>query len=89
MSAKPKKTASQSLVSGLASRGSVSGYELPANILVGVFLGWVIQRYWPAAKPLGIFVGTLLGTVSGIWQIYKKSIIVKKAPKPAPPSEQA
>jgi F0F1-type ATP synthase assembly protein I len=46
-------------------------YDLAANVLVGVALGWGAQKLWPGLKPWGYAVGIVLGTVSGFYQMFK------------------
>ena len=48
-----------------------SQYDLAANVLVGLALGWGAQKLWPGLKPWGYAGGIVLGTVSGFYQMFK------------------
>lgn len=51
-------------------RYSGLGIELVATTLVGMFLGYVVDR-WFSTRPWGLIVGLILGAASGLWQAYK------------------
>ena len=54
--------------------GMVQGgahYDLAANVLVGLGLGWGLQKLWPGIKPWGYAGGIVLGTASGFYQMFK------------------
>lgn len=44
--------------------------ELAAAILVGGFLGWLID-YWAGTSPWFLLIFLMLGTVAGFWNVYK------------------
>jgi F0F1-type ATP synthase assembly protein I len=48
-----------------------AGYDLVANIIVGLGLGWLVQHFWPGCKPWGYAGGVLLGSVAGFYQLFK------------------
>lgn len=52
-------------------REASAGYDLAANIIFGLGLGWVAQRFWPEIKPWGYAAGILLGSISGFYQLFK------------------
>lgn len=57
---------------GLSNRDAGTGYDLVANIIVGLGLGWLAQWFWPAVRPWGYGAGIILGTFSGFYQIFKR-----------------
>ena len=46
-------------------------YDLAANVLVGLALGWGAQKLWPGLKPWGYAGGIVLGSISGFYQLFK------------------
>ena len=69
--------------SGWAEKASApaeaaAGYDLAANILVGLGLGWVVQRFFPGLKPWGYVGGLLLGAASGFYQLFTRYSRPKK-----------
>ena len=48
-----------------------SQYDLAANVLVGLALGWGAQKLWPGIKPWGYAGGIVLGAASGFYQMFK------------------
>lgn len=42
--------------------------SLPASILAGAAIGWIVDRYMFTA-PIGIAVGAIAGTCAGLWKI--------------------
>jgi F0F1-type ATP synthase assembly protein I len=67
---KPKRIGSvwQRASSG---REASAGYDIAANILVGLGLGWLLQRFFPGLKPWGYAGGIILGAISGFYQLFK------------------
>jgi F0F1-type ATP synthase assembly protein I len=59
-------------------REASAGYDLAANIIVGLGLGWLAQRFWPGIAPWGYVGGILLGSASGFYQLFKN----QSRPKP-------
>lgn len=54
-------------------RDASAGYDLAANVFVGLGLGAVVQHFFSGVKPWGYVVGLLLGTASGFYQLFKNS----------------
>ncbi len=71
MSAPDKKRPSTVWTRAGVGREASAGYDLAANILVGLGLGWLAQRWFPGLKPWGYFFGIVLGAVSGFYQLFK------------------
>jgi F0F1-type ATP synthase assembly protein I len=55
----------------VSSREAGAGYDLAANIFVGLALGWGAQKLWPGLTPWGYAGGILLGSLSGFYQLFK------------------
>lgn len=60
-------------------REASAGYDLAANIMVGLGLGWLAQRWFPELTPWGYVTGILLGSASGFYQLFKS----QSRPKPS------
>ncbi len=60
------------LMNLVVTAGSL-GLTLFVCIFVGVFLGRVIDEYL-ATSPWGIIIFSLLGTISGFWSLYKRTM---------------
>lgn len=56
---------------GVARPEAGAGYDLSANIIVGLALGWGAQKIWPGIHPWGYAGGIILGSASGFYQLYK------------------
>lgn len=54
-------------------RGSSSGTDLAACVIVGLVLGWLCQRYWPASRPWGFLGFLFLGIAAGFFQLFRKN----------------
>ena len=67
---------------GLGDRDAGSGYDLAANIIVGLGLGWLAQLFWPGLRPWGYGGGIILGTCSGFYQIFKSQQRASAQKKP-------
>jgi F0F1-type ATP synthase assembly protein I len=50
---------------------SAVGYDLAANVVMGIGIGWVIMHFWPSTKPWSFLICMALGIISGFWQLYK------------------
>lgn len=48
-----------------------AGYDLAGNIIVGLGLGWLLQRWFPGLKPWGYVGGIILGSISGFYQLFR------------------
>jgi F0F1-type ATP synthase assembly protein I len=55
----------------------LSGNVLAGNVLVGVGLGYLAQRFFPGIKPWGYGAGVILGSISGFWQVLKHEGVFK------------
>ncbi|HTB21757.1 MAG TPA: AtpZ/AtpI family protein [bacterium] len=67
----------------LPQRSAASqGYDMAANVLVGVGLGWLAQHFFPGIRPWGLAAGTVLGAVSGFYQLFKAQGRSKSGKKP-------
>jgi F0F1-type ATP synthase assembly protein I len=55
----------------VSNREAGAGYDLAANIFVGLGLGWGAQKLWPGITPWGYAAGIILGTASGFYQLFK------------------
>lgn len=64
-------------------REASAGYDLAANIIFGLGLGWIAQRFFPQIKPWGYGVGILLGSISGFYQLFKQQ---GRPPQPKGPA---
>ncbi|RFB78872.1 AtpZ/AtpI family protein [Methylovirgula sp. 4M-Z18] len=51
--------------------------EFVAGILVGVFLGWVFDS-WLGTWPFMLIVFSMLGMLSGFWNIYRIAVAQQK-----------
>jgi F0F1-type ATP synthase assembly protein I len=65
------------------SRDSGAGYDLVANILVGLGLVWVARYFWPGLPKSLYGLGVVLGAISGFYQLFKSQ------PKAGPPKHLA
>ena len=54
-----------------AAKGSSAGYDLVANILVGLGLVWVARHFWPAIPKAWYAAGVVLGAASGFYHLFK------------------
>lgn len=52
---------------------SAKGTDLAACVIVGLVLGWLCQRYWPASRPWGFLGFLFLGIAAGFFQLFRKS----------------
>jgi F0F1-type ATP synthase assembly protein I len=79
----PLKAKGASAWRRLGDRDAGTGYDLAANIIVGLGLGWLAQKLWPAIHPWGYGGGIILGTISGFYQIFKSQqrASARKAPE--------
>jgi F0F1-type ATP synthase assembly protein I len=59
-------------------REASAGYDLAANIIVGLGLGWLLQRFFPGLSPWGYAGGIILGSISGFYQLFKQQQKPKK-----------
>jgi ATP synthase protein I len=66
---------------GLAFR---VGVELVSALLVGVGLGWLVDK-WLGTKPWGLVVFFFLGAAAGILNVYRTVAAMGQAPSAAPP----
>ena len=48
-----------------------AGYDLAANVFVGLAIGWGLHKLWPGLKPWGYVIGIVLGMASGFYQLFK------------------
>lgn len=46
------------------------GVDLTAALIVGVFLGWAVDR-WGGTSPWGLVVGFMLGAAAGVMNVYR------------------
>lgn len=65
------------------SQDASKGYDLVANILVGLGLGWLAQRYLGVPQPWGMVGGLVLGSASGFYQLFRGEAVARK-PEPGP-----
>lgn len=65
-------------------REASAGYDLAANIIVGLGLGWLAQRFFPGIRPWGYAGGIILGSISGFYQLFR----LQSKPKPEPRSKK-
>lgn len=79
----PKKRPSTVWTRASLGREASAGYDLAANIIVGIALGWLVQRWFPGLKPWGYFGGIVLGAASGFYQLFKS-----QQPKPKPKADE-
>ena len=56
---------------GQAFKGSMAGTDLAANVIVGLVLGYLCQRFLPWSRPWGFLLFLFLGIGAGFWQLYK------------------
>lgn len=68
----PDKRPSSIWTRAQAGREAAAGYDLAANVMVGLGLGWLAQRFWPGLHPWGYVGGLLLGAASGFYQLFKQ-----------------
>jgi len=61
---------------------AAAGYDLLANVLVGLGLGWLAQHFLPGIKPWGYVGGILLGSLSGFYQLFKTQNRTKAGGRP-------
>jgi F0F1-type ATP synthase assembly protein I len=54
------------------SQGEIPGQDMAANVLVGLGLGYLLERFWPQIKPFGLAGGLVLGAVSGFYQLFMR-----------------
>lgn len=80
MSEPTKRRASNLWTRAGVGREASAGYDLAANIIVGLGLGWLAQRWVPDLKPWGYFAGIVLGSISGFYQLFRSQ--AKPQPKP-------
>lgn len=76
-----------SLAANPASRlmqTSSAGYDMAANVLLGIGLGVAVDHFFPRSRPWGFLALMFLGIVSGFWQLYQTQVRrVKKTPAKA------
>ena len=63
------------------SRDSGAGYDLVANIVVGLGLVWIVRWIWPDISAKAYGFGVVLGAVSGFYQLFKLQARPKTPPK--------
>lgn len=64
-----------------AAKGSGAGYDLVANILVGLGIVWLVRRFWPELPKAWYAAGVVLGAASGFYHLFKaQSLPRKKGP---------
>jgi F0F1-type ATP synthase assembly protein I len=51
---------------------SSKGTDLAASVIVGLVLGWLCQKYWPASRPWGFLGFLFLGIAAGFFQLFRK-----------------
>jgi len=59
------------------------GFLLAAAVFVGSALGYLVDR-WTGGPPVGVFVGALIGMISGIYSVVR---LVQAFMTPNPPRE--
>ena len=62
------------------SRDSGAGYDLVANIIVGLGIVWVVRYFWPELPRSVYGFGVVFGAISGFYQLFRsQSDSAKKA----------
>ena len=59
------------------------GFLLAASVLVGIVLGWLIDR-WTGVGTVAVLVGAMLGMISGVYSVVR---LVQSLVKPDAPQE--
>ena len=66
------------------AQSSSAGYDLAANVLVGIGLGWACIHFFPATSPWGFLGFMALGILSGFWQLFRDQLRSSRKPGPKP-----
>jgi ATP synthase protein I len=66
----PEKSASSSADPSALARGFRLSTELVAGVLVGAFIGWLLDR-WLGISPWGLIVFLLLGFAAGVLNVIR------------------
>jgi ATP synthase protein I len=66
----PEKSASPSADPSAIARGFRLSTELVAGVLVGAFIGWLLDR-WLGISPWGLIVFLLLGFAAGVLNVIR------------------
>ncbi len=53
------------------AKDSGAGYDLVANIVVGLGVIWVARWIWPSLPKSAYGFGVVLGAISGFYQLFK------------------
>ena len=92
MSESPLKQKKPPLFNKLQNaQDSGAGYDLVGNIVVGLFLVWVLRHFWPEIPKAAYGGGVVLGAISGFYQLFKSQPQAAKKPakKPDPTDPDA
>ncbi len=65
-----------------------AGYDLAANVLVGIGLGWACIHFFPSTSPWGFLGFMALGIVSGFWQLFRTQMRSAKRKQPGPDKDK-
>jgi ATP synthase protein I len=68
--AHPEKSPAQSTDTSAIARGFRLSTELVAGVLVGAFIGWLLDR-WLGISPWGLIVFLLLGFAAGVLNVIR------------------
>jgi len=60
------------LLDGFSTAATI-GFYLISSVVVGIFLGRVVDGYF-GSQPWATIAGIVLGMLAGLWSIYKKVV---------------
>lgn len=82
-SQQPERSAGPTTDPSALARGFRLSTELVAGVLVGAFIGWLLDR-WLGISPWGLIVFLLLGFVAGVLNVMRAAGV---APSPGIPAD--
>ena len=54
------------------------GLQIAAGVGLGVWIGWWLDKRFPALDPWGVVVGSMLGLASGMYMLIKDGLKANK-----------